>query len=118
VTERGSTTVLLAAIAATTLLLGSAVVALHTLVTARIALQTAADAAALAAVDGGCVTAARAAAANGAAMVRCSADPGRPSFVLVRSTVGAGPFGSLLSTAGARAERVPSRADRDPPRSG
>lgn len=119
-TGRGSVTVLVAAVAAVAVVAGSLLVALHVLVATRVAVQTAADAAALAAVDGGPEAAARAAAANGASVVRCSCVRGRPSTVVVRAVATVGPFGAVEITAGARAERVarPVPPDRSPPGNG
>jgi secretion/DNA translocation related TadE-like protein len=109
--ERGSASLLGAAVIAVTLLLGLAGASAAGLVGARLEVQAAADAAALAAAPltytGGdpAAEAARFAAANGARLVSCECrrDP-RPVARVVTVVVEAGVHGGLLGRVTLRAE--------------
>lgn len=105
-TERGSITVLAAAVLSVTVLIGGTLVWVQTLVVAKAAVQTAADAAALAAaVSADPRRAASAvAAANGARLVECRCRFGPPFLVVVERRV-PGPV-PLTVRAGARSEQV------------
>ncbi len=108
-TERGSVTVLAAAVLAVTVLIGGTLVWVQSLVVAKAEVQAAADAAALAAAASADPRRAASvvAAANGARLVECRCRVG-PTFLVVVERRVSGPI-PLTVTAGARSEQVRSR---------
>jgi secretion/DNA translocation related TadE-like protein len=111
VRDRGSTTVLVAAILSVVVLCGGTLLWVQSLVVAKAAAQTAADAAALAAAASGDPrVAASVAEANGATLVECRCRSGPVVLVVVERVVS----GAVTVRAGARSERIRARPYSSP----
>ena len=105
VTDQGSSTILTAAIVGVLMWLGVATVGVAGVMVAKVQTQAAADAAALAAASpaGGCRTAARLMASNGARMTACRLR-GATAQVAAERVVHVPVFGSISIRASASAE--------------